>query len=60
MLSTGWALPSMVPLTVVGVARGYVVAVSDRDSFDPNTLIVRYVTDLILLTALLSTTLTEH
>ena len=31
----------------VGVARGYVVAVSDRDSFDPNTLIVRYVTDLI-------------
>ena len=31
----------------VGVARGYVVAVSDRDSFDPNTLVVRYLSDLI-------------
>ena len=30
-----------------GTARAYVVAVSDRDSFDPNTLIVRYLSDLI-------------
>ena len=30
---------------------------SDRDSFDPNTLIVRYVTDLIFADGVLSTTL---